>query len=92
MNRACFDLSGFDAHANNDTVNGFDGCFRLVFPSGHCLLDVLVEGFNLNRSKLETLEPFLVIGFRQRLWRIVGEKVAWGSWGHKKAAWIKGRS
>ena len=65
MNRARFDLGGFNAHANNDSVDGLDGFFRLFFPPGHRLLDVLVEGFQLNRGELEAFEPFFVVRLRQ---------------------------
>ena len=65
MNGASFDLGGFNPHGNNDTVNGLDGILWLFFPPSHGLLNVLVEGFQLHRSKLEAFEPFLVVRLRQ---------------------------
>ena len=91
MHSAWFDLGGVDSHTNSDTMNGLDGFFRLLFPPGHRLVDVLVEGFNLNRSKLEAFEPFLVVGVRQRLWRIVSEEVAWSARSYEEATWIECR-
>ena len=65
MDSARFDFGDLDAHGNYDTVDGLDGIFRLFFPPGHCLLEVLVERFQLHRGGLEAFEPFLVVRFRQ---------------------------
>ena len=65
MDSAWFDFGDLDAHGNYDTVDCLDGVFRLFFPPGHCFLEVLVEGFQLHRGKLEAFEPFLVVRFRQ---------------------------
>ena len=77
---ARFNLGGFDAHGHYDTVNGLDGVFRLIFPPSHCLLEVLVEGFQLHRCELKALEPLLVVRFRQGLRWIVGEEVTGRAW------------
>ena len=63
VDSARFDLGDFDAHGNYDTVNGLDSIVWLLFPPGHCLLEILVERFQLYRCELEALEPFLVVRF-----------------------------
>ena len=77
---ARFDLGGFNAHGHYDAMNGLDSVFGLLFPPGHCLLEVLVEGFQLHRCELKALEPFLVVRLRQGLRWIVGEEVAGRAW------------
>ena len=89
MNRARLDFGGFDAHADKDAMDGFDGCLGLFFPPGHSLLDVLVQSFHLGGSKLKTFEPFLVVRIRQRFWRVVREEVTGCARIHKEAGWIK---
>ena len=80
---ARFDLGGFDAHGDDDTVNGLDGVLRLLFPPSHCLLEVLVEGLHLGRSELKAFEPFLVVRFRQGLRWIVSEEVTGRAWSNQ---------
>ena len=89
MDRARFNLGGFNAHADNDTMDGLDGFLRLFLPPGHRLLDVFVESFHLNRSELEALEPFFVVCFRQRLRWIVREEMAWRTRSYQEATGIK---
>ena len=89
MDRARLDLGGFDAHADNNTMDGLDGFLRLFVPPSHRFLDVLVESFHLNRNELETLEPFFVVCFRQRLRWVVREEMARRARSHKEAAWVE---